>query len=272
MTSKTYFSVMNDKGMVMYAMKYWLRSCFIASLMLMSCLVLEAQEEITVQDSIVSNLAVQDTVVLKKLPVMETRWLLFDMGWNQFNYSYGNQDYTPVELNVAKSFQFELNVFRQKISLYRNQLNLEYGFALQFNRYELKNNYILAPYSGAVQFNPGTVEYKKNSLNTTSFVVPFMLQFEQKPRKRLHSFRLGAGAYAGFVVSSKNKLRSDAGKTNVKGDFNLNDFKYGLVAEGGYGYVTLFYKFELSPFFVASQNSNYKLHVMSFGIRLIPYF
>ena len=228
----------------------------------------------TVQGQETDTLVIEEVDTLGKGKVMETRWLMLDMGWNSFIYNNANIDNSPLELNRAKSFQFNLNIFRQRISLYKRKLNLEYGFVLDFNRYELANPYTLSPYTTTV--NPvfiDTATYKRNSLHTASLTIPLLFQFESNPTKKKKSFHIGAGGYFGLVVGSKNKQRTIAGeKLSIKGDFNLPDFKYGIQTELGFSYFTVIYKLELSPFFVQTENAGYNLQAMTIGVRLIPYF
>lgn len=217
---------------------------------------------------------VMDTLDLPKKKVMETRWMMLDMGWNQFSFTNGNIDNSPLAINPAKSYQFDLNIFRQRISLYQNKLNVEYGFVLDFNRYELANSYILQPYSSIVTPDLiDTVSYKRNSLKTVSFAVPLLLQYESNPRKKINSFHIGAGGFLGLNVAAQNRQKTTLGdKRSVKGDFNLSSIKYGLQAEVGYSYVTFIYKLNLSSLFIAQQSSGYIIYPMTFGLRLIPHF
>lgn len=260
MTVKTYFSVINEKKMVIEYKKWWISFILLLFLSLSNYGLVSAQEV--------------DTLQIEKKNVMETRWMLLDMGWNQFTFTNPNIDNSPLALNVSKSFQFDLNIFRQRISLYRHKLNIEYGFALDFNRYELANSYILQPYSTVVtpEFID-TVSYKRNSLKTISFAVPLLIQFESNPDQKFKSFHVGAGGFLGLNVSAKNIQRTTTReKLNVKGDFNLSSLKYGLQAEIGYSYVTFIYKLNLSSLFIGQQSSGYFIYPMTFGVRLIPHF
>lgn len=228
-----------------------------------------------VSDTLVVNKKEQpDTLAKIKDKVMETRWLMLDIGWNSFIYKNAGIDNSPLQLNRSRSFQFNLNVFRQRISLYQRKLNMEYGFVLDFNRYELTNPYTLSPYTTIV--NPvltDTATYKRNSLHSASLTIPLLLQFESNPKQKKKSFHLGAGGYFGLIIGSKNKQRTTAGdKLNIKGSFNLPSFKYGIQTELGFSYLTLIYKLDLNPFFVSSENAGYDLQAMTIGIRLIPYF
>lgn len=247
MTSLTYFSVMNDKGMVL-----------VAILLLLFTQFAYTQDE--------------DSLTVYEHNVMETRWLMFDMGLNQFVFNDAAVDYTPFELKTSKSFQFDLHVFRQRVSLYRNQYNIEYGFTLDFNRYELANPYVLQPGTDFVIITDDTTGYKRNSINTSSMVLPLQFQYESNPRNRAKSFHVAVGAHVGVVLGFKNKLKSNAGdKSSVKSNFNINQLKYGLQAEIGYSYFTVYYKYGLSPFFAGTRDGGYEMSTMSFGIRLIPF-
>lgn len=271
MLVKTYFSVINQKGMVVAC-----KSIMKVLLMIFICFAfllgqINAQESDSL--SLVGSEQV-DSLPKTKDKVMETSWLMLDMGWNSFIYKNTSIDNSPLELNSAKSFQFNLNIFRQRVSLYQKKLNLEYGFVLDFNRYELANPYTLSPYTTTV--NPvliDTANYKRNSLHTASLGIPLLLQFESNPKKKKKSFHIGAGGYFGLIVGAKNKQRTRTGeKLNVKGNFNLPSFKYGIQTELGFSYITIIYKLELNPFFVSSENAGYNLQAMTIGVRLIPYF
>lgn len=260
MTVKTYFSVINEKKMVI-EMKKGSKSLILMFLLgFFICSFSTAQEA--------------DSLVMEKKNAMETRWMLLDMGWNQFAFTNSNIDNSPLHLKMSKSFQFDLNIFRQRISLYKHKLNIEYGFVLDFNRYELANPYILQPYSTVVTPDLiDTVAYKRNSLKTVSFAIPLLVQFESNPDRKTHSFHIGAGAFLGLNVGAKNIQKTTEGeKYSVKGDFNLDKLKYGLQAEMGYSYVTFIYKLNLSSLFITQESRGYIIYPMTFGIRLIPYF
>lgn len=262
---KTYFSVMLSKKMVRLFGLFFLVWTNILTAQTTDSLVISSVETI---DSLEF-----DTIVLEKLPGMETRWLLLDIGFNQLAYANNGQNFTPFELEIGKSMQWTLNIFRQRVNLYRGKLNLSYGFALDFSRFELKNPYIVSPFTNqGVSVISDTVGYTRNSLHVASLIVPFMLQFESNPREKSKSFHFAAGAYFGLPVGEKNKLKSPDRKMTVRGDFSIPAFSYGLQTEIGYSYLTFFGKYSLSPFFIPEADNGYDMNSWTVGIRLIPYF
>ena len=79
---------------------------------------------------------------------------------------------------------------------------------------------------------------------------------------------MGIGGYAGINVKSKQILRYEIDDHNVKertkGDYNVNDFVYGLSAYVGYGEVSLYIKYDLNPIF---RNNAVDQNNISLGIR-----
>ena len=83
------------------------------------------------------------------------------------------------------------------------------------------------------------------------------------------SFRFGIGGYAGINVKSKQILKFDQDdldyKTTIKGDYNVNNFIYGLSSYIGYRAFSLYAKYDLNPLF---QNNLVKENNISLGIRV----
>ena len=71
--------------------------------------------------------------------------------------------------------------------------------------------------------------------------------------KTHQSFRFGIGGYAGINVKSKQIIKYDQDdldyKTTIKGDYNVNNFIYGLSSYIGYKELSLYLKYDLNPLF-----------------------
>ncbi len=232
-------------------------------------------QEIPERDSMVFE--VNDSILLDNKRNITTRWFLLDMGWNMFFRTYSNVPdsyYDSLALKTAGSMHWGINVFRQRINLKRHRLNLEYGFTLDLDRYAFSSSVSLSPYSDVVTPIPvDTVELKKNRLHMTSISVPILLQYESNPLRMKKSFHVSAGGYVGFVMGTKLKQKTSEGeKSNVKGNFNLSNILYGVRTEIGFGYVSVFVKYGIHPFFIKNQDSGFGLQSMTMGIRLIPFF
>ena len=76
------------------------------------------------------------------------------------------------------------------------------------------------------------------------------------------SFRLGVGGYFGARLKSKQILEFDSDNHDFnnkeKGDFNVNNFIYGVSTYIGYKATSLYVKYDLNPMFksnVVKQNN-----------------
>jgi hypothetical protein len=138
-----------------------------------------------------------------------------------------------------------------------------YGLVWQNNTFSLKNNNYLVPEGKDVKLTPYTLPLKSAKLRVNYLTLPLELQ------KRYNSnFRIGVGAYVGLLIDVNQKLKyteaDDNYKLFVRNNLNVNKLTYGLSAEIGYGSISLYAKYSLSPLF---QNSPANVHPFSIGIK-----
>jgi hypothetical protein len=109
-------------------------------------------------------------------------------------------------------------------------------------------------------------------------VVPLHLEFDfsknktkdGKPFFQSHqSVRIGLGGYAGLRLKSKQFQLFDDGNghditVKEKGDFNVNNFIYGVSGYIGYKQTSLYVKYDLNPIF---ENNTVKQNNISLGLR-----
>jgi hypothetical protein len=106
-------------------------------------------------------------------------------------------------------------------------------------------------------------ELDKSKLVVNTLNLPVMLQFGFKES----DFRLGVGAYGGVRINSYQKFKEfDNTKYKEKGDYNLNRWNYGLMAEAGKGDFRLFAKYDMQPMF--NSNNPINANVFTVGVRL----
>lgn len=159
-----------------------------------------------------------------------------------------------------------------------NLLHLKYGLSLQYNNLRPENNRVFTttPDGQTVLTDSGR-DLKLSRFRYVNLVVPVHLEFDFTPKKVVgdrtyfpthESFRVGFGGYAGVNVKEKQITKySDNGhkvKHKEKGDFNVNDFTYGISAYVGYGQVALYAKYDLQPVFA---NNAVDQNNLSLGIR-----
>jgi len=159
-----------------------------------------------------------------------------------------------------------------------NLLHAKYGLSLQYNNLRPDGDKVFAK-DGAQTI---LVEAGRNidvaRLRYVNLVIPAHLEFDFTKKKvngdktyyPIHdSFRVGLGGYVGLNVKEKQviKFEDDNGndvKDRTKGNFNVNDFVYGVSAYVGYGDISLYAKYDLQPVF---SNNEIDQNNLSLGIR-----
>jgi hypothetical protein len=158
-----------------------------------------------------------------------------------------------------------------------NLLHAKYGLSVMYNNLRATDNrsFVVNGDQTNLQVNP--VAYEDSRFRTVSLVVPVHLEFDFSKSKeedgktyfKTHdSFRVGLGGYFGTNLKSKQITKYDDSnyktRERVKGDFNVNNFVYGISAYVGYKSTSLYLKYDLNPLFkdnVVKQNN------VSLGLR-----
>jgi hypothetical protein len=205
---------------------------------------------------------------------VRTNWFSFDLGYANF------EDKSPtiyyllppsgigadnLKLNNSKSSNFNLWIVQQKVSLYKNKLNLKYGVGFEmFNfrleqpvsfRNDLPNKMIL-----------DNISFSKNKLFAKYLTVPFQLNFKSDPKSN-KSFYMSAGMSAGYLVDARNKQKSsERGKQKFDGNFNLNNWRFATIGELGIGGIRLYGSYGLTNLFEKGF-SRIEFHPYTIGLR-----
>lgn len=147
-----------------------------------------------------------------------------------------------------------------------NLLHAKYGLSLQYNNLRPDNDrYFVKDGNQTVVADFGH-KLDVARLRYVNLVVPAHLEFDFTKKRvngdkvdfRTHeSFRLGIGGYAGLNVKEKQilKYRNDEGnkvRQKIKGDYNVNDFVYGVSAYVSYRSVGVYAKYDLQEVFTNS--------------------
>jgi len=204
----------------------------------------------------------------------EIHWSGIDIGVNGLmtpsNSTSAPEGYDFLELDYGKSFSIGLNVIEQNIRLYKNHVTIVTGLGIEFNHYAFKNNTSLQSNNDSIWgYEETEINFKKNKLRTVMLEAPLMLGFStnDNPKK---SFHLAAGIVFGYKLGAKTKqkynLEGDKYKPKVKGDFNIQSFRYSATVRMGYGNFSLFADYALSPMF--EKNRGPELYPFSVGFTL----
>lgn len=159
-----------------------------------------------------------------------------------------------------------------------NLLHAKYGLSLMYNNIRPTDNYSFVVNGDQTNLEVNPVHLTESRFRNVYLVVPVHLEFDfTKAREsdgkryfRTHkSFRFGIGGYAGINVKSKQILKFEEDdlkyKTTIKGDYNVNNFIYGLSSYVGYRALSLYCKYDLNPLF---QDNSIKENNISLGLRL----
>lgn len=159
-----------------------------------------------------------------------------------------------------------------------NLLHIKYGLSLQYNNLRPTDDRIFVLDGNKTGLAASGIDLDVSRLRYVNLVVPVHLEFDFT-KKKLNgdktyypthdSFRVGLGGYVGANVKEKQiiKYENEDGNTvkdKTKGDFNVNDFIYGVSAYVGYGEISLYAKYDLQPVFSSNEIDQNNL---SLGIR-----
>lgn len=184
------------------------------------------------------------------------------------------------QMGYGRSGFYEWGVtWNTRLSKNSNILHLKYGLGFQYNMLHATENRIFADVNNETVLVPFGTDLRPNKtyFKNVYFVVPMHLEFDfSKPKMdgdkklfRSHTgFRFGLGGFVGVNTNSKQFIsyRQDGYKIyeKQKGDFNVNDFTYGVSTYIGYKQTSLYLKYDLNPIF---KNNPIDQNNISLGIR-----
>ena len=237
----------------------------------------DEESEISVEEEVYAEMHDDDDDKdCKRTKAVKTRWLMLDLGLaslenvNSFTLSNGID---PFEQDLWRSRNWNFHVFRQRINILQNHVNLMYGLTFDWHNYAFENDITIMPNEPelTISYDEG-VNYEKNKLRVTYMTVPLMLNFETNPQRRGRSLRVNVGVYGSLRIGSKIKQESDLFDEVVrKDDFNLNKYRYGFIGEVGIGPINFYGTYALNGLFDEDQDAGVELTPYTIGIKIIPF-
>ena len=183
------------------------------------------------------------------------------------------------EFNFWNSHFLELGInYKTRVFKNRSLLYVDYGLSVQYNTLRPKNNQFFVATGNTTTLQTHTIDLDKSKFKNVQLVVPLLFELDfSKPRTsdegKVHyrtnrSVRIGAGGFVGVNLKTKQVLKYEVNdkrtKDRQKGDFNTNNFVYGLSAFVGHKDTSFYVKYNLNDLFknaVVPQNN------ISFGVR-----
>ncbi len=171
-----------------------------------------------------------------------------------------NQDLsgpTPFSLGLWGSrtvniyYQYEMRILKSRFSFVP-------GVGLSLERFKFRNEHTLgyATNGDLIMIPPASASVpgiRKSQLITNYIDVPLEIRYSLKPQDPARSFKISVGGRIGYMYDSFTKLQykenSEVKKLKNKQDFNLNKFRYGLTGRIGFGGLSLFCYYNLTPLF-----------------------
>ena len=218
----------------------------------------------------------KDSVKDNKSEKRTTSQFVFAAG---FNNLVTNEQVAKSDFRYFGSHFYEWGITSNtRILNTSNLLHFKYGFSVMYNNLRPTQQRIFVENNNQTALQASGIELKDSRFKNVNLVVPihFELDFsknkmkDDKPFFKSHdSFRIGFGGFAGVNLKSKQYIEfHDLSDNHVrqisKGNYNTNDFVYGLSTYIGYKATSLYLKYDLNPLFT---DNPIKQNNVSLGLR-----
>ena len=213
----------------------------------------------------------------ERLSRRTTSQVVFAVGYNNL---VTNNMVANSQFGYGRSGFWEWGVtLNTRLSKKSNLLHIKYGAGFVYNQLHATNNRVFADINNQTILVDAGVETKANRtyFKNVYFVVPMHLEFDfsktkmvddKKVFKSHTGARFGIGGFVGVNTNSKQFIEYEQNgykfKELQKGDFNVNDFTYGVSTYIGYKQTSLYLKYDLNPIF---KNNPVDQNNISLGIR-----
>ena len=197
-----------------------------------------------------------------------------DIGITNFyaNGVYGTDAAIP-ELDLVPfrpAGHVALHLLPTRVSMIGNgAVNLKTAITIDWNNYFLNNDLTILDKQEQLTFDSTGVSFSKNKLMARYAQIPLMLNINTDPGGD-DGVSISFGVYGGVLWRARTKQISDEnGKVKINGDFNLNPFKYGLMARIDFKWFDFYMNYNLSELFAEGNNPSTQTFVA--GINLIDF-
>lgn len=212
----------------------------------------------------------------KKYDRRTTSRLVVAIGFN--NLITEGESFNDTEIKIGGSRFFELGwAWKTRVFQDSNWLRIKYGFSFTWDGLKPVDNqyYVDIGEETILQVHPQSLD--KSKLRVDKLIFPLFFEFGPSKKKEYTShfrystksqFKAGIGGFAGFKLSSRQKLKYSQDGSNkkekIKASYNTNNVVYGLNGYVGWGWTALYVKYELNPIF---KNNPIDQHNISMGLR-----
>lgn len=218
----------------------------------------------------------RDSTKKRKYDRRTSSHFMFSFGLN--NAIGDGQSLNDSDFKVGGSRYAEIGLaWKTRVFKNSNWLRIMYGVSFQFNGLKPTDNRFFVDTGEQTELQTFDLNLDKSKFRMDNLVVP--VHFEFGPSKKIegknyfrysthNQFRIGIGGYAGVNLGARQKLKfNDNGeevKQKLKGNYNTNNFVYGLSAYVGFSDLSVYAKYDLNPIF---RNNPVDIHNVSLGLR-----
>jgi len=201
-------------------------------------------------------------------------WAGFEWGINNFL----DEDFTIsregedsfMDLNTGRSCAINLNFAQYSLGFGSSHFGSVIGLGLGFNNYYFDGDNTIAEVDDYV-VGVDTTGVSKSKLTTTFLRLPLFLEVQFPNTNRARRMYISAGVIGGLKLGSHTKVvyENEYGnsKTKNKDDFNINPFRFGVIARIGFGCISVFGEYYFTPMYIDGKGP--ELNPFTMGMALV---
>ncbi|GAB4403308.1 MAG: hypothetical protein OHK0039_02310 [Bacteroidia bacterium] len=204
----------------------------------------------------------------------EVDGLALDLGVTNYYVAgtYGVDAASPeLELRAFRpGSHVALHLLPTRVSLIgRGTVNLKSAITIDWSNYYFVNDVTLLDGQERLAFDTTGVDFQKNKLTTRYAQIPLMLNINTAPGSD-DGVSISVGVYGGILWGAHTKQVSEEnGKVRIDGTYNLNPFRYGLMARVDFRWFDIYLNYNLSEMF--AENEGPSTQTFTAGINLINF-
>lgn len=191
----------------------------------------------------------------------------FHYGQNTWIHPDGSMPTGSEELNFWKSNVWTFGMGHKFRFGKTSPFMMKYGLEMNWHRYRFQGGNTVQKISDATTGFDGIVIAQDpiNNVNYSKLRIiyldlPVMFQFDNSRHGMDERFTFGIGGYAGIKLWSNteihyNDFNGDKNEVSNYNDYYLNNFRYGLMAQVGWGAFKVTGKYDFNPLFRSNRDT-----------------
>ena len=161
---------------------------------------------------------------------VSTNWWILDLGFSNYNdksdyvnsmasgFTGAGVNEETMKVKTFKSRNVNIWFFMQKLNVIKHVVNLKYGLGVELNNYFFDDTRVhLNKNQPVITLDPAYADLHKNKLAADYLTAPIMLNINFTPG-RGRGFGISGGVSAGYLYSSRQKIKEDGHKDKIHDD------------------------------------------------------